>query len=70
MKIKEIQKTVHLAWSPKSHYTLQLVAGTAAQQLDASFNTSAAVELYNVNLDDPSLNLELHSAFKSDYRYN
>lgn len=69
MKIKEIKKTVHLAWSPKSQHPICLVAGTAAQQLDASFNTSAAVELYNVNLADPSHDLEARCAFKSEYRY-
>ena len=42
MKLKEIDRTVHVAWSPtidqgsksKNNY---LIAGTAAQQLDASF---------------------------------
>ena len=42
MKLKEIDRTVHVAWSPakadgqkaNSNY---FMAGTAAQQLDASF---------------------------------
>ena len=42
MKLKEIDRTAHIAWSPanaqgqtaKSNY---LMAGTAAHQLDASF---------------------------------
>lgn len=69
MTIKEIRKTVHLAWSPKSQDPIYLVAGTAAQQLDASFSTSAAVEVFKVNLGDPSKEPELKYAFKSDYRY-
>jgi hypothetical protein len=42
MKLKEIDRTVHVAWSPakteeQKTNTNYLVAGTAAQQLDASF---------------------------------
>ena len=37
MKIKEINRTANLAWSPKQQYPIYLVAGTAAQQLDAPF---------------------------------
>lgn len=37
MKIKEINRTANLAWSPKQQYPIYLVAGTAAQQLDATF---------------------------------
>jgi hypothetical protein len=42
MKLKEIDRTVHVAWSPGKtqgqHFNKNyIVAGTAAQQLDASF---------------------------------
>ena len=40
MKLKEIDRTVHVAWSPtkiQEQNANYLVAGTAAQQLDASF---------------------------------
>lgn len=42
MKLKEIDRTVHVAWSPaktddQNANVNYLVAGTAAQQLDASF---------------------------------
>ncbi|CAA9997966.1 unnamed protein product [Nesidiocoris tenuis] len=59
MKIKEIEKTVNTSWSPGDHHPILLAAGTAAQQLDASFNTSAALEIYALNLQEPSLDLEL-----------
>lgn len=68
MKVKEIEKTVNLAWSPKTQYPILLAAGTAAQQLDASFNTSAALELYSINFGDPSLDLDLCHTVPSDYR--
>lgn len=37
MKIKEIEKTANIAWSPAPCYPVFLAAGTAAQQLDATF---------------------------------
>lgn len=42
MKLKEIDRTVHVAWSPtkiqeQNSNANYFVAGTAAQQLDASF---------------------------------
>ena len=42
MKLKEIDRTAHVAWSPakvddQTPNVNYLVAGTAAQQLDASF---------------------------------
>lgn len=37
MKLKEVERTANVAWSPASHYPVYLAAGTAAQQLDATF---------------------------------
>lgn len=37
MKVKEIKRTANVAWSPKSQHPIYLAAGTAAQQLDATF---------------------------------
>ena len=37
MKIKEINRTANVAWSPQEHHPIYLAAGTAAQQLDATF---------------------------------
>ena len=37
MNIKQINRTANVAWSPKEQYPVYLVAGTAAQQLDATF---------------------------------
>lgn len=59
MKVKEIEKTVNTSWSPGDHHPVLLAAGTAAQQLDASFNTSAALEIYALNLLEPNFDLEL-----------
>lgn len=68
MKVKELEKTVNLAWSPKPQYPILVAAGTAAQQVDASFSTNATLELYSVNLGDSSLDLELCCASPSKNR--
>jgi len=37
MKIKELDRTANVAWSPANQHPIYLAAGTAAQQLDATF---------------------------------
>ena len=37
MKVKDINRTANIAWSPAPQYPIYLAAGTAAQQLDATF---------------------------------
>jgi len=37
MRVKEIERTANVAWSPSPQYPIYMVAGTAAQQLDATF---------------------------------
>uniref|UniRef100_T1I2I0 WD_REPEATS_REGION domain-containing protein n=1 Tax=Rhodnius prolixus TaxID=13249 RepID=T1I2I0_RHOPR len=70
MKLKEIERTVNTSWSPAENYPILLAAGTAAQQLDASFSTSAALEIYSLNLKDPSLDLELKTTVPSQHRFH
>lgn len=59
MKIKQFQKTVVSAWSPKSIYPIQIAMGTAAQQLDATFNTSSMLDLYTLQSNDLTLNASI-----------
>lgn len=66
MKIKELQKTVNVAWSPAQQNPIMLAAGTAAQQLDASSN--ALLEIYAANLTDPGYDLILKGSHVSPYR--
>lgn len=68
MKVKEIDRTANIAWSPASQHPILLAAGTAAQQLDASFSTSAALELYSLNLSEPGFDLGLRGSTSSDHR--
>jgi protein transport protein SEC31 len=37
MKVKEIERTANIAWSPADQHPIYVAAGTAAQQLDATF---------------------------------
>lgn len=66
MKVKELQKTVNIAWSPQPQQPILLAAGTAAQQIDSSVNST--LEIYSTNLSDPSYDLALKSSRPSQYR--
>ncbi|CAL1674596.1 unnamed protein product [Lasius platythorax] len=70
MKVKELLKTVNVAWSPPAQYPIMLAAGTAAQQLDASFSTSASLDLYSLNLQQPGYEMELKASVPSDHRFH
>ena len=37
MRVKEIDRTANIAWSPAAQHPIYIAAGTAAQQLDATF---------------------------------
>ena len=52
MKVKEIEVTANVAWSPKDQYPVLLAAGTAAQQLNASFDTTSSLDFYSLNLGE------------------
>lgn len=68
MKIKELHKTVNVAWSPSAQYPILLAAGTAAQQLDASFSTNASLDLYSLNLQQPGYDMQLNVSVPSEQR--
>lgn len=72
MKIKELQKSVNVAWSPEKQQQVLLAAGSAAQQLlDTSFNSSnPTLELYSLNLSDSSYDLELVGVQKSQHKFH
>ncbi|CAH6951547.1 Sec31b [Phodopus roborovskii] len=58
MKLKELEKPAVQAWSPAGQYPVYLATGTSAQQLDASFSTSATLEIFEVDFRDSSLDLK------------
>lgn len=66
MKIKELQKTVNITWSPAQQNPIFLAAGTAGQQLDSSGTSN--LEIYSVNLEDPSYDMILKGSQINPYR--
>ena len=69
MKVKELDKTVNVAWSPPAVHPILLAAGTAAHQLDASFSTTASLEIHALNLGEPGLDMTLQASVPSEQRY-
>lgn len=65
MKVKELQKTVNVAWSPAQLNSIWLAAGTAAQQLDTSSNP--VLEIYSANLSEPGYDMVLKGSQSSPY---
>uniref|UniRef100_A0A4W4E361 Protein transport protein Sec31A n=1 Tax=Electrophorus electricus TaxID=8005 RepID=A0A4W4E361_ELEEL len=61
MKIKEINRTAIQTWSPAQHHPIYLAAGTSAQQLDATFSTNASLEIFELDLAEPTLAMKLRS---------
>ncbi|XP_077130852.1 protein transport protein Sec31A isoform X3 [Ranitomeya variabilis] len=70
MKLKEIDRTAMQAWSPSEQHPIYLATGTSAQQLDATFSTNASLEIFELDLDDPSLDLKSCASFASSHRYH
>ncbi|XP_040603434.1 protein transport protein Sec31A isoform X14 [Mesocricetus auratus] len=70
MKLKEIDRTAMQAWSPAQSHPIYLATGTSAQQLDATFSTSASLEIFELDLSDPSLDMKSCATFPSSHRYH
>ncbi|XP_051054506.1 protein transport protein Sec31A isoform X17 [Phodopus roborovskii] len=70
MKLKEIDRTAMQAWSPAQSHPIYLATGTSAQQLDATFSTSASLEIFELDLADPSLDMKSCATFSSSHRYH
>ncbi|XP_077157156.1 protein transport protein Sec31A isoform X9 [Paroedura picta] len=70
MKLKEIDRTAMQAWSPAQHHPIYLATGTSAQQLDATFSTNASLEIFELDLTDPSLDMKSCATYSSTHRYH
>ncbi|XP_047421864.1 protein transport protein Sec31A isoform X12 [Sciurus carolinensis] len=69
MKLKEVDRTAMQAWSPAQNHPIYLATGTSAQQLDATFSTNASLEIFELDLSDPSLDMKSCATFSS-HRYH
>ncbi|XP_076782514.1 protein transport protein Sec31A isoform X29 [Arvicanthis niloticus] len=70
MKLKEVDRTAMQAWSPAQNHPIYLATGTSAQQLDATFSTNASLEIFELDLSDPSLDMKSCATFSSSHRYH
>jgi len=70
MKVKEIDATANMAWSPGPAVPIMIAAGTSAQQLDASFNTSSSLDIYELDLTDSNNEMGKLCSFGVDNRYH
>ncbi|XP_018428433.1 PREDICTED: protein transport protein Sec31B [Nanorana parkeri] len=70
MKLKEIERSAVQAWSPANQHPVYLATGTSAQQLDASFNTNAALEIFEVDFGDPLPDLKRKGIYLASSRFH
>lgn len=70
MKVKEIDRTANIAWSPAPQVPVYLAAGTAAQQLDATFSTSSSLEIYSLNLSETGHDLPCVASLAVEQRFH
>lgn len=65
-----MNRTANIAWSPAPQYPIYLAAGTAAQQLDATFSTNAALEIFTLNLSSGDTVMPLSGTLASEHRFH
>ncbi|KAM4636086.1 protein transport protein Sec31B isoform 2-T2 [Discoglossus pictus] len=70
MKLKEIERSAVQVWSPADQHPIYLATGTSAQQLDASFNTSAALEIFEVDFGDPNQDMKRRGVYPVSSRFH
>ncbi|XP_035389249.1 protein transport protein Sec31A isoform X2 [Electrophorus electricus] len=70
MRVKEILRTATQAWSPAAHHPAYLALGTSAQQLDATFNTTAALEIFEMDFADTSMEMKLRGSISTTHRFH
>ncbi|XP_056627317.1 protein transport protein Sec31A [Triplophysa dalaica] len=70
MRLKEILRTATQAWSPATQHPAYLALGTAAQQLDASFNTTSALEIFEMDFADTSMDMKLKGTLPTSNRFH
>ncbi|ELU08343.1 hypothetical protein CAPTEDRAFT_20326 [Capitella teleta] len=70
MKVKEIECTANVAWSPAAQHPIYLAAGTAAQQLDATFSTSASLDIFGLDLAECGMEMSKVGSVQSECRFH
>ena len=69
MKVKEVDRMANIAWSPEPHHPIYIAMGSAAQEVvDATFNSSASLEIYDLNLAEAGLEMGVKFSMPTDVR--
>uniref|UniRef100_H2ZG02 Protein transport protein Sec31A n=1 Tax=Ciona savignyi TaxID=51511 RepID=H2ZG02_CIOSA len=69
VKIKQVNVAANYAWSPAENHPVYIAAGTAAQQLDATFSSNAKLELYAVDMADESYTVKCAGTIETENRF-
>ncbi len=68
--VKEIKRTANVAWSPREMQSILLAGGTVAQQLDATFSSSANIEIYSLDLTSSRKSMQCVGKIESKNRFH
>lgn len=69
-KVKEIKRTANVAWSPRNIQSIYLAAATVAQQLDATFSTTACIEIFKLDLSTTDLEMPCLASVDTKQRFH
>jgi len=72
MKIRQVNRTATMAWSPGQHSPL-VALGTASGALDASFSTKSELEIFDLDLDKgrtPDVEMKRIGIANTNSRFN
>lgn len=70
MKLKEINITASIAWSPGTVNPSYLACGTSAQQLDSSFSSNSQLQIYDLDLSNAVLDAKVVASIDTPARFN
>eukprot|EP00732_Lithocolla_globosa_P000751 Lithocolla_globosa_v1_NODE_281_length_4678_cov_13.661043.p1 type:complete len:1073 gc:universal NODE_281_length_4678_cov_13.661043:1186-4404(+) len=69
LKLKELRQTATVAWSPSSSQPM-LAVGAAAGALDSSFSMSAELQLFSLDLESKTLEMNKEASIATPSRFS
>lgn len=70
MKLKEVSRNATVAWSPLAHHPDLIATGAVSGSLDATFSSSAELEIFPLELSNKSSTLKPLGSASTPYRFN
>lgn len=67
--IKKVERTSITAWSPTDYDQPLLAMGTVAGAMDASFSSQTELEIFDLQLSEPSKNMRKIAGIACNARY-